>query len=120
MRRKHQGLLVWQQGIVLVKLVYAATAEFPKHEIFGLTSQVRRAAVSVPANIAEGAGWSSKKEFLHFLSIARGSLSELDTHVVIAAELGYLSNSEEIDALIDRVLALIGGLINFECKAAAT
>lgn len=119
MRRKHQGLLVWQQAMALVKSVYAITTDFPKHEVFGLTSQMRRAAISVPSNIAEGAGRASKKGFLQFLSIARGSLNELDTQLLIAKDLGYLTETETIDALIDRVLALIGGLINAERRAAA-
>ena len=119
MRRKHQGLMVWQQAMALVKLVYAITADFPKHEVSGLTSQMRRAAISVPSNIAEGAGRASKKEFLYFLSIAGGSLNELDTQVLIAADLGYLRNSAEIEAQTKRVLALIGGLINSERRATA-
>ncbi len=119
MRRKHQGLLVWQQVMVLVKSVYAVTTDFPKQEVFGLVSQMRCAAISVPSNIAEGAGRSSKKELLQFLSIARGSLNELDTQLLIAKDLGYLNETEAIDVLIDRVLALIGGLINSERKAAA-
>jgi four helix bundle protein len=105
--------------MALVKSVYAVTTDFPKHEIFGLVSQMRRAAVSVPSNIAEGAGRSSKKEFLQFLSIARGSLNELDTQLLIAKDLGYLSDTAAIEALIDRVLALIGGLINAERRATA-
>lgn len=104
---------------MLVKSVYAVTTEFPKHEVFGLVSQMRRAAISVPSNIAEGAGRTSKREFLQFLSIARGSLNELDTQLLIAKELGYLTETEAIDAQVDRVLALIGGLINSERKAAA-
>jgi len=118
-RRKHQGLLVWQQAMVLVKSVYAVTTDFPKQEVFGLVSQMRRAAISVPSNLAEGAGRSSKKEFLQFLSIARGSLNELDIQLLIAKDLGYPNETEAIDTLIDRVLALIGGLINSERKAAA-
>jgi four helix bundle protein len=118
-RRKHHGLLVWQQAMKLVKMVYAVATAFPKHEVFGLVSQMRRAAISVPSNIAEGAGRDSKKEFLRFLSIARGSLNELDTQVLIAKDLGYLRETDAIEALIDRVLALIGGLINAERKAAA-
>jgi len=77
--RRHYDLRVWQDGIALVKTIYALTAKLPREELFGLTSQMRRAAVSVPANIAEGAARSTQKEFIHFLSIARGSLSELDT-----------------------------------------
>lgn len=119
MRRKHQDLMAWQQSMILVKLIYKTTSEFPKHELFGLTSQMRRAAVSVPANIAEGAGRTSKKEFLQFLSIARGSLSELDTLSLIATELGYLADTVEISGLTNRVFGLLGGLINSERKLAA-
>lgn len=114
MRRKHQELLVWQQAIELVKLVYKVTAPFPQHELYGLTSQMRRAAVSVPANIAEGAGRNSKREFVQYLAIARGSLNELDTYIVIAKELGYLGDAKDRQTLIDRVFGLIGGLINAE------
>jgi four helix bundle protein len=102
----------------LVKTVYAVTKEFSKHEVFGMVSQMRRAAISVPSNIAEGAGRDSKKEFLRFLSIARGSLNELDTQVLIAKDLGYLRETDAIEASIDRVLALIGGSINSERRAA--
>lgn len=112
MRRKHQDLLAWQQAIELVKLVYKITPAFPQHEIYGLTSQMRRVAVSIPANIAEGAGRNSKQEFVHFLGIARGSFSELDTFIVIAMELGYLRDPQETRALIDRVFGLMGGLID--------
>ena len=118
MRRKHQDLLVWQQAMVLVKLVYQLTSAFPKHELFGLTSQARCAAVSVPANIAEGAARNSQKEFLQFLIIARGSLSELDTHILIARDLGYLPESPEVDQQMDRVFSLLGGLINSARKPA--
>lgn len=117
MKRKHHDLLAWQQGIVLVKAVYRLTAGFPQNELYGLTSQMRRAAVSVPANIAEGMGRNSTKELLQFLVIARGSLSELDTYVVLSKELGFASSTEEIESLVDRVFALIGGLINSHRKS---
>lgn len=117
MRRKHQDLLAWQQAMKLVKLVYQFTSTFPKHELFGLTSQARRAAVSVPANIAEGAARNTQREFVQFLVIARGSLSELDTHILIARDLGYLSESSEVDQQMDRVFSLLGGLINSARKA---
>ena len=119
MRRKHQDLLAWQLAIDLVKRVYSFTASFPREELYGLTSQMRRAAVSVPANIAEGAGRNSKKEFIQFLTIARGSLSELDTLVTIATELGYLAEPHEVRSLIDRVFGLIGGLINSERRVSS-
>ena len=114
MRRKHHDLIAWQQGIILVKQVYRLTAEFPESEKFGLSSQMRRAAVSVPANIAEGVGRNSQKERIQFLAIARGSLTELETHVIIARELGYSSGEQEVLGLIDRVFALVNGLMNAE------
>jgi four helix bundle protein len=111
-RRKHHQLLAWQQAIVLVKSVYEATAKFPKEELYLLTSQMRRCAVSVPSNIAEGAARSGSREFLQFLGIARGSLSELETQVLIAKELGYLKNYDALAEQIDSVFRLLGGLIN--------
>ncbi|MEW6354304.1 MAG: four helix bundle protein [Pseudomonadota bacterium] len=79
MKRKHHELRVWQTAIMLVKEVYKITADFPRDEVYGLTSQMRRAAISIPSNISEGAARTSVKEFLQFLSVARGSLSELET-----------------------------------------
>ena len=111
MRRKHHNLNAWKLSIQLVKEVYRVTGSFPNSEAFGLVSQMRRAAVSVPSNIAEGAARSSSKEFSHFLGIARGSLSELETQIAISKELGYLSDSEALDELVDRVFGLIGGLV---------
>lgn len=88
--RNFTDLVVWQQGMELAKRVYGETSLFPKHEMFGLTSQLRRAAVSVPSNIAEGHGRTSDKVFSVFLGQARGSLYELQTQVMLSAALGYL------------------------------
>jgi four helix bundle protein len=110
-KRKHHDLLAWQEGIKLVKAVYGLTKAFPRDEQFALTSQMRRAAVSIPSNIAEGAARGTQKEFAHFLTLARGSLSELETQLTISRELGYASDTSEIDALVDRVFRLIAGLI---------
>ncbi len=107
--KPHQKLDVWQQSMVLVKEIYAVSSTFPAQEIYGLTNQMRRAAVSIPANIAEGAARSGDKEYLHFLSIARGSLSELDTHIQIAAMLGYLTENQSLQDLIDTVGKLLSG-----------
>ena len=107
--KPHQRLDVWQQAMLLVKEVYSATASFPAAEMFGLTSQMRRAAVSIPANIAEGAARTGDKEYLHFLSIARGSLSELDTHIQIAVMLGYLSADHKLHDMLDAVGKLLSG-----------
>ena len=110
--RSHQNLDVWKKSIALVKDIYQLTSIFPKEEIYGLTNQMRRAAVSVPSNISEGAARSGKKEFLKYLYIARGSLSELDTQVEIAKEIGYLGDADKIHTQIDSIFALLGGLIN--------
>ncbi len=86
----YQQLLVWQNGMDLVRQVYCLTRDFPKHETFGLTSQMQRAAISVPANIAEGHTRGTTKEFLRFVTIAHGSLAELETLFLAAADLHYL------------------------------
>ena len=111
MKRKHHDLLAWQQAIKLVEAVYLVTQSFPREEIYGLTSQIRRAAVSVPSNIAEGAARSGAKEFAHFLAMARGSLSELETQLIIARNLGYLKTDNDIFELLEKVFALTGGLL---------
>ena len=88
----HKDLDIWKLGIELVQEVYKTTVEFPKEEIYGLTNQMRRAAVSIPSNISEGAARSSKKEFIQFLYVALGSLAELETQAIISEKLGYLKN----------------------------
>jgi four helix bundle protein len=110
-QKPHQRLDVWQQSMVLVKEIYAATANFPAAEMFGLTSQMRRAAVSIPSNIAEGAARTGDKEYIHFLSITRGSLSELDTQIQIAVMLDYLSADHKLLELVNTVGRLLTGLI---------
>ena len=110
MRRKHRDLRAWQAAVELVELIYQVTAAFPREELFGLTSQMRRAAVSVPANIAEGAARRGTKELLHALNIASGSLSELDTHVELASKVGLLKDRAAVDNKIDEVFALLVGL----------
>jgi four helix bundle protein len=89
--RRYQDLIAWQKAIALVKSVYETTSSFPQKEVFGLTSQMRRSAVSIPSNIAEGQGRATRGEFHQFLGHARGSLYELETQFVIASELGYIS-----------------------------
>ena len=93
-----RDLVVWQRAVDLVVDVYRATKAWPKEELYGLTNQVRRAAVSIPANVAEGQGRNSPNEFLHHLGIAYGSLCELETHLIIAQRLGYL-DSEALTTL---------------------
>lgn len=109
--RKHQQLRVWQESMELVTAIYAVTATFPTNERFGLPSQMQRAAVSVPSNIAEGAARGSKADFLRFLYIARGSLSELEARLQIALRLGYRDDLSIISAQIDVVFNQLGGLI---------
>lgn len=106
----YRQLIAWQKGMSLVKSVYEISAAFPKEEIYGLTSQIRRAAVSVPSNIAEGQGRNSTREFLHHLSIAYGSLMEVETQILIAGELRYLGVAE-IDLVIEQT-AETGRVIN--------
>ncbi len=95
----HRNLVVWQKAMILVTEMYRATRDFPKDEIYGLTSQLRRAAVSVPSNLAEGHGRNSRKEFHHFVGQARGSLTEAETQLEIASNLDYLSKNEALELL---------------------
>ena len=88
--RSHLDLKVWQISLDVTEVLYRLTSDWPKHEQYGLVSQVRRAAVSVPANIAEGAGRRTPGEFMHFVGIARGSLSELETLLILARRLDYV------------------------------
>ena len=113
MSARYRDLLVWQKAVDLVALVYEQTKLFPREEMFGLTSQMRRAAVSVPSNIAEGQGRSSRGEFQQFLGHARGSLLELETQIEIAARLTFLRR-EQADDLLERseeVNRMLNGLI---------
>jgi four helix bundle protein len=110
--RPHERLEVWRTAMDLVVTVYEATDSFPREEKFGLTSQMRRAAVSIPANIAEGAARRSRKEFVHFISNAQGSASELETELLIAQRLGYLQagNSARMRDTLDSIGRMLNGL----------
>lgn len=110
-KRPHEGLLVWQDAMDLVEAIYRTSANFPDVERFGLASQLRRAAISIPSNIAEGAARRSTQEYLRFLSIARGSLSELDTQLQIAERLAYISDTQDVIELANRVFAKLNALI---------
>jgi four helix bundle protein len=109
--KTHKDLEIWKEGIKLVTKIYKSTKEFPREEIYGLTSQMRRAAVSYPSNIAEGAARSSNNEYIRFLYIALSSLSELETQTIISEKLNYISNKttiiEKIEVLRRKTLNLI-------------
>ena len=111
--RTHHELKAWQEAMILVREVYSVTKRFPQDERFGLTAQLRRAAVSVPSNIAEGAARGSDKEFGQFLIIARGSISEIETQLLIAKDLVYLSEDmyAAVTQNVDTTFSLIGGLL---------
>ncbi|GMQ78713.1 MAG: four helix bundle protein [Anaerolineae bacterium] len=110
----YRDLIVWQQGIKLSILIYKLTEAFPNTELYGLTSQIRRSAVSIPSNIAEGQARKSPGEFRHFLRIALGSIAELDTQLIIAKELGYVPESDfdDLTAVVVEIQKMIYGLIN--------
>ena len=109
----YQNLRVWQNAIELVTCIYQLTKKFPKDEIYGLVSQMRRCAVSIPSNIAEGSQRSSKKDFAHFLEMAKSSAAELETQLIIANNLQYISETEKkdnIEKVID-IRKMLSGLI---------
>lgn len=109
----YRALKVWQLGMSLTTRVYRLTGNFPQHELYGLTSQLRRAAVSIPSNIAEGHARSTAKEMIRFCSIAKGSLAELETQLLVAAELGYASQ-DSVAGLLESTTELgrmLSGLI---------
>lgn len=112
--RHYRDLLVWQKALTWDELVYTATREWPSDERFGLISQVRRACVSVPSNIAEGCARRSTPEFLRFLSIARGSLAEVETQLIIAQRLTYLEDAALTRLLesADEISRMLSGLIS--------
>jgi four helix bundle protein len=112
--RSYRELKVWQKGIELVRMVYGLTQPFPKSEMYGLASQMQRAAVSIPSNIAEGQGRQHTKEFRQFLYIALGSAAELDTQMVVSVDLGYITaeKAQPIFDLLLEIRKMIYALIN--------
>ncbi len=110
--KRHKRMDVWQLAMQLVERIYALTATLPEQERFGLVNQMRRCAVSVPSNIAEGAARQSDKDFLRFLVIARGSLMELDTQMEICCRLNFLQQDNGSVELIEHVFAKLNALIN--------
>jgi len=113
--KTHKDLDAWKFSVDLVTLIYELTADFPKDEIFGLTNQIRRASISIPSNIAEGAARNSTKEFIHFLYISLSSQQEIDTQLLIAKNLQYISEEKytEIVLKIETVGKLLNGLIKY-------
>lgn len=110
--RTHRDLIAWQRGMKLASVLYRATQTMPADERFGLTSQMRRAAVSVPSNIAEGFGRGTRPEFLKYLRVARGSLFELQTQLEIAHGLGFLERDPELMDILGECDRVLQGLIN--------
>jgi len=111
--KHYSELIAWQKAMDVVVIVYRLSESFPKSEAFGLTSQMRRAAVSIPSNIADRQGCSTTKDFVHFLHIARGSLQELETQVLLANRLGSLPDLTQADFLSKstEVSRILNGLI---------
>ena len=108
--KSHKDLDVWQRSMELVVIVYEVTRAWPKEELFGLTSQVRRAAVSIPSNLAEGAGRSSKADFNRFLAIAQGSLAEVETQLEIARRIGFSGDFQLMQQHVDSIRRMLIGL----------
>ena len=112
--KNQKDLLVWQKSIALVKELYVETASFPKEEIYGITSQIRRAAVSIPSNISEGYGRGHDREIIHFLYIALGSASEVETQIILCKEVGLMSVSryDYFIESITEIIRMLSSLIN--------
>ena len=110
--KSFKDLVVWQKAYRLVLEIYKITQDFPSSELYGLSLQMRKAAVSIPSNIAEGYGRKHKAEYEHFLSIAYGSLLELQTQYLLAVDLKYTNNSSTVEKLTDEVGAMLYRMIN--------
>jgi four helix bundle protein len=110
--RSYKDLIVWQKGIALAKIIYRLTRKYPVEEKFGLVAQMRRAAVSIPSNIAEGQARHTTGEFIQFISHAEGSVAELDTQLVLSIELEFLSdaNAESVFSLINEIQKMLNAL----------
>jgi len=122
MAKSFRDLKVWHLSMDLTMLVYALTSEFPKHEVYGLSSQMRRAAVSISSNLAEGSARSTRKDFRQFVVIARGSNFELQTQLMIAGRLGYatVEKISEAESICHEVARMLNGLSHFlDLKPAA-
>ena len=116
MDKPHKKLDLWNTAMELAVDIYSATENFPKDERYSLTDQIRRAAVSVPSNVAEGAGRQTRKEFANYLHMTQGSLSELDTQLELARRLGYLGHDNWMifDQQVERIDKMLSGLIRHQ------
>jgi four helix bundle protein len=108
--QSYKDLVVWQKGIALAKAIYQLTAKFPSDEKFGLISQMRRAAVSIPSNIAEGQARHTTGEFIQFISHAEGSVAELETQLILGIELGFAKAAKTVFILLDEIRRMLNGL----------
>jgi four helix bundle protein len=111
--QSHKDLTVWQKSIDFVADIYKMSDVFPKEEAFGLQGQMRRAAISIPSNISEGASRASNREFIQFLHIALGSASELETQLIIAQKIGYISSIDSFSSEINTIKKMLLGLISY-------
>ncbi len=113
--KTHKDLHAWKNSINLVTDIYKLTESFPKEELYGLTNQIRRSAVSIPSNIAEGAGRNYKKEYIQFLYISLGSLSELETQLIISKNLAFIEqeNLKELNEKLNEIRSQLSGLIRY-------
>ncbi len=111
--KSYKELIVWQRSIDLVTLIYQETLKFPKEELYVLVSQMRRSVISIPSNISEGYARRTTKEYINFIQIAFGSAAELETQLIIANRLGYLSDKKhlEIDSKLGEILKMLNGLL---------
>ena len=107
----YKELVVWQKSMVLVKEIYSLSESFPEYERFGLTNQIRKSSISIPSNIAEGWGRLSRKNYIQFLRISRGSLFELETQILIAIELNYINDNKISQNLITEISKMLNSLI---------
>lgn len=112
----YKDMEVWKESIKLATNIYGITETYPNNEVFGIVSQIRRAAISIPSNIAEGSVKHSDKETLRFLDIALGSLAELDTQMILSENLQFIKNYKDIELQISKVRALLTGLIKYYDK----
>lgn len=116
--KTHKDLNVWKESIMLAKSVYIFSAKLPADEKYGLTSQIRRAVVSIPSNIAEGAARTGAREFNHFLSIALGSIAEIETQIILAQEFGFCGEADSVE-IVDKIgfiRSMLLGLIKYNQK----